>query len=185
MIHIYYSYIVNKEVVLPEPFFSKHKSVGCDSRRNEIVSTYLLLKQIKDVDLSTLKYDENGKPFIIDKNLSISHDEDIVAIAISDSNLGVDILNPNKNYDLVQKSLGIEDKLEFCKAWTIIESYMKYLGLGLKAGYKNIKVNLDNNSLLYKEEPQNVQFKNYQLDTHVLGLVSERIDNVIFDKVVL
>ena len=57
-IHIYYAEIVNKEAFLPEPFFSKYQSAGCDSRRNEIVSTYLLLKQIKNLDILSLKYHE-------------------------------------------------------------------------------------------------------------------------------
>ena len=105
-IHIYYANIVSKETALPEPFLSKYKNSGCASRKNEITSTYLLYKQI-GLDINSLHYDENGKPLLKDQWISISHDEEMVVIATSDKNLGVDILSEDKQYDLVQKSLGI------------------------------------------------------------------------------
>ena len=184
-IHIYYSYIVNKEAVLPEPFLSKYNNSGCTSRKNEITSSYLLLKQIPELDLSSLRYDENGKPFINDKFISISHDEEMVVVAVSDSNLGVDILSLDKQYDLVQKQLGINDKEEFIKTWTVIESFMKYLGLGLKAGYKNIKVDLANNTLSFKDKLMDTTFLNKKIGSHYLGVLSDKIDEVILDKIVL
>lgn len=184
-IHIYYAEIVDRNVFLPEPFFSKYENVGCDSRKNEITSTYLLLKQINNIDLSTLKYNENGKPFIKDKYISISHDENIVVVATSEHNLGVDAINILRDYDPIQRSLGIEDKLEFCKTWTIIESFMKYTGEGLKAGYKNIKVDLINKTLSYKGKKENIQFLTTQIESHVIGVVASQIDDIIFDKVVL
>lgn len=184
-IHIYYAEIVNQNVFLPEPFFSKYQNVGCDSRRNEITSTYLLLKQIKNIDLSSFRYNENGKPFIIDKYISISHDENMVIVAIGESNLGVDTIDILRDYEPIQKSLGITDKLEFCKTWTIIESYMKYTGEGLKAGYKNIKVDLNNKTLSYKEKKEKIQFYTNQIETHIIGVVASQIDNIIYDKIVL
>ena len=184
-IHIYYAEIVNQNVFLPEPFFSKYQNVGCDSRRNEITSTYLLLKQIKNIDLSSLRYNENGKPFIKDKYISISHDENMVIVAIGESNIGVDIIDVTKDYEPIQKSLGIKDKIEFCKTWTIIESYMKYLGVGLQAGYKNIKVDFKNKTLSYKGKKEELQFITTQIERHVVGVIASEIDEIIFDKVVL
>lgn len=184
-IHIYYANISNKKAVLPEPFLSKYNSSGCDSRRNEISSTYLLLSQIKGLDLSSLRYDENGKPFINGKCISISHDEDLVVAALSDENLGVDILSLDKQYDLLQKSFDIQDKEEFVKTWVVMESFMKYLGLGLKAGYKNIRIDLAGDTVFYKGELVDVEFITSKIDNHYLGLLAESIDEVIFDKIEL
>ena len=184
-IHIYYAEIVNKEAFLPEPFFSKYQSAGCDSRRNEIVSTYLLLKQIKNLDILSLKYHENGKPYINDKFLSISHDENLVVVAISEHNVGVDTIEITRDYDPIQRSLGIKDKIEFCKTWTIIESYMKYVSLGLQAGYKNIKVDLIKKTLSYKGKREEIQFANTQIESHIIGVVAREFDEIIFDKVSL
>ena len=183
-IHIYYSNIVSKETVLLEPFLSKFNNSGCASRKNEITSTYLLLTKI-GVDISSLHYDENGKPLLNNKWISISHDEDIVVVALSDENLGVDILSLEKQYDLIQKSLGIESKEDFIRTWVVIESLMKYLGLGLKAGYKNIKVDLEKDLVFYKDELMNVEFITKKIGSHYLGLLAESIDEVIFDNIEL
>ena len=183
-IHIYYANIVNKETALPEPFLSKYLNSGCASRKNEITSTYLLFKQI-GLDVNSLHYDENGKPLLNNQWISISHDEEMVVIATSDTNIGVDILSEDKQYDLVQKSLGIDSKEQFMKTWVVIESFMKYLGLGLKAGYKNIKVNIDGDTLLYKGELMNVEFITNKIGSHYLGVLSDSIDEVIFDKIEL
>ena len=183
-IHIYYANIVSKETVLPEPFLSKFKNSGCSSRKNEITSTYLLLKQI-GVDINSLHYDENGKPLLNNKWISISHDEDIVVVALSDENLGVDILSIDKQYDLLQKSFDIQDKEEFMKTWVVMESFMKYLGLGLKAGYKNIRIVLADGTVFYKGELVDVEFITSKIDNHYLGLLAESIDEVIFDKIEL
>ena len=184
-IHIYYAEIVHKSVFLPEPFFSKYQNAGCDSRRDEIVSTYLLLKQINNLDILSLKYHDNGKPYINDKFLSISHDENLVIAAISEHNVGVDTIEITRDYEPIQKSLGIKDKLEFCKTWTIIESYMKYIGLGLQAGYKNIKVDFKKKTLSYKGKKEEIQFTTTQFESHVIGVVAKEFDEIIFDKVTL
>ena len=71
------------------------------------------------------------------------------------------------------------------KTWTIIESYMKYVSLGLQAGYKNIKVDLIKKTLSYKGKREEIQFANTQIESHIIGVVAREFDEIIFDKVSL
>ena len=47
---------------------------------------------------------------------------------------------------------------------------MKYLGLGLKAGYKNIKVDLSNNTLSFKDKLMDVAFLNKKVVEEYFGI---------------
>lgn len=92
----------------------------------------------------------NGKP--IDKNgkfISISHSSTLVAVAIGDNEVGIDIeLIKPFNENLINKVFSLQEKEQyqkgdidfFFKIWVNKESYCKRLGTGLTCYPKDIEV---------------------------------------------
>ena len=77
--------------------------------------------------------DEKGKPFL-DNNeyISISHSKEYIVLAISSTNIGVDIQKKEYREKVVSLfSEKVNDAEQFTRLWTIKESYGKYLGIGL------------------------------------------------------
>lgn len=119
----------------------------------KILSKYLLYKIISyeleiDICKVNIEYGNKGKPFL--KNgkrcFSISYSKEIIVIATDIDDIGVDIeyIKPISEYrdmldffmdsekSLLLKSKG-KDRLEkFYELWTLKESYLKALGLGLE-----------------------------------------------------
>lgn len=94
-----------------------------------------------DIDNQKLSYNDYGKPIIQNIFFNISHSNNIVAIAISNSNIGIDIQVVNdKIYALssyIDKTL---DKYELTKRFSAVEAHYKKNGLGIKKS--NIKENV-------------------------------------------
>lgn len=143
------------------------------------VAAYALLaKALKDnqIDITDLTYnvDENGKPYFInsDINFSISHSQEYIAIAISNSKIGIDIQKISEVKESVINLIFNEDDLAFyssskdknscfTKIWTFKESYAKCIGKGLKTPFKSIFIN----------------YSNYTCDSFSLN--STKVDNYI------
>ena len=99
----------------------------------------LLHKAVKDVygfedDFKHLKKTENGKPISDKYFLSISHTEEVVAVALSNQNIGIDIEKSTSEKSLKflnaithekEKGFGAED---FFSLWAKKEAYFKYCG---------------------------------------------------------
>lgn len=92
-------------------------------------------------------FTENGKPYFINLpklHFSISHSKDTVAVAFSESNVGLDLekiqpakeklsrrfFTPNEAAAVLALD-GYDKDLLFCKIWTAKESYLKLTGDGL------------------------------------------------------
>ncbi len=128
----------------------------------EFLSKYAINKvfniPFKDMKIKTSKY---GKPFLCShKNIyfNISHSENIVVCVVSNRKVGIDvqkILNTNfqklekivkrkftqKERQMIEAEAN-ENKLEqFYKIWAAKESYIKYIGTGLKDFNKDINKN--------------------------------------------
>lgn len=109
-----------------------------------------ILKEEYNIDSFTIIKNEFGKPYLKDNQLyfSISHDIDTCAIAISSSEIGIDLeyLNYNERvinkyfYDaekeIVAKSNNL--KYDFTKIWVKKEAYLKMKGTGLNFGKENV-----------------------------------------------
>ncbi|MGN1295963.1 MAG: 4'-phosphopantetheinyl transferase family protein [Bacilli bacterium] len=105
----------------------------------------------------------NGKP--IDKNgkfISLSHSSNLVAIAISDIDVGIDIemIKPF-NENLFDKVFSYQEKEEYLKEqnkdfffqiWTKKEAYTKRIGTGLTCYPRDIDVNGMTSSLIISSE---------------------------------
>lgn len=74
------------------------KSFKSTSRQQEWLATRALLRQTP-YSMETICYHSNGKPFLTDSNrhISISHTKDLVAIAIAEQPIGIDIEAVNRN----------------------------------------------------------------------------------------
>ncbi len=104
-----------------------------------------------------LKYTD-GKPEICGAGFefNISHSGNWVVCAFCKDKIGVDIEKKNFNErilercfneeekNFIKKSHNCEDMIDnYTKSWTIKESYIKYLGKGLRYGMKNFIINYD------------------------------------------
>ncbi len=84
-----------------------------------------------------LKYTQKGKPYYDDNNhISISHTGDYIFVAFSNMPVGIDgellrKINPNFIYKVLAEN-ELEEKadfnIEFLKAWTLKEAYLKLIG---------------------------------------------------------
>lgn len=102
-----------------------------------------------DNHLLEVDFDKYGKPFLLSINpcsFSISHSKDYVVLALSDKLVGVDIewMGDREYISLAERFFAKEEMLflntlpyqeqkeTFYQLWTLKESYVKALGLGLR-----------------------------------------------------
>ncbi len=115
----------------------------------ELLKNVLNKYNIKDEIL----YNVYGKPYFKNTNLffSLSDSKEYSVCVISDSNIGVDIEHITYKPNLLKKICTEEElKLinnanDFTKIWVKKESYVKYLGIGLSYGLKNVDTLILNN----------------------------------------
>jgi len=108
---------------------SKHITSMCG-----FIYLYKIYKN-KGIDIKTcmLMKNEWGKPYINDLFFNISNTKHYIAIAISNSEIGIDfesldnLIKKEDIYKLIFKDSKKEDAL---KTWTNYESYFKFLGKG-------------------------------------------------------
>lgn len=108
-----------------------------------------ILKEDYNIDKYELIYNEYGKPFLKDNNLffNISHDNNLVVIAISDKNIGIDIEYLSYNRFVLKKCFNKKEQhkvsksnkeKEFTKIWVMKEAYVKMKGTGIISDLKDI-----------------------------------------------
>ncbi len=158
----------NRQDKINNYHFIKDKKLSCGA---ELLLNQMLLEE----NVTCPEYDEDyyHKPYIKNHEIqfNISHSEDIVACAISDKTVGIDIEYVDKDIDLdiaknyfydkeyenIIKSTNKAD--EFFKYWVLKESFMKYtsLGFNLKLDEFNIEINKDNISVKLKNRQKTLQ----------------------------
>lgn len=116
--------------------------------KSKISSVELLKKIYKreanaDFDTSKLYYNNYGKPQYNDEfYFNVSHSKNYICIAISKSNVGIDIEENRKIYRNFNKSFFAVDECiinnNILNNWVIKEAYSKLLGLGLNFDFKKI-----------------------------------------------
>ena len=117
------------------------KEISIDEKRKIHCLSYLLvdrfLKEYYSIENTQLVF-EDGKPMLLDgcKYFSISHSEDYIAIAFSDSNCGVDIEKIKlREFASIAERMGFEANTlgEFYEEWTKYEATYK-LGKNIEYG---------------------------------------------------
>jgi len=131
---------------LPSNFLDQvNKYKEEDQRRRSFFSWYLLYLKLveRKINVSNLKveFNENGKPLIEGINFNISHSYNLVAIAISSHEVGIDLeLVEEKDNERIAKKIMNEEEYQkylknkeyFYKVWTKKEAYLKRKGLSLE-----------------------------------------------------
>ena len=96
-----------------------------------------ILKENYNIDKYELIYNEYGKPFLKDNKLffNISHDNNLMVIAISDKNIGIDIEYLTYNRFVLKKCFNekeqhkvnnkVNKEKEFTKCREAVEKFMK------------------------------------------------------------
>lgn len=107
---------------------------------------------------------KNGKPYLQDESLffSVSHTKDLLFIAVSDKNIGIDVENIYREVDYLpilkkftkKEQQAILTKHDFLRVWTIKESVIKWLGGSIAFDLR--KIHYENEKVFYNEIPLNV-----------------------------
>lgn len=117
------------------------KDISVDEKRKIHCLSYLLvdrfLKEYYGIENTKLVFDD-GKPMLLDggKHFSISHSGDLIALAFSDSNCGVDIEKVQlREFVSISERMGFEANTlgEFYEEWTKYEAMYK-LGKNVEYG---------------------------------------------------
>lgn len=162
------------KIILPNYLMKKYNNLTRSNDKKTLkISYYLKKKLAKDLNLCAYKiqYTIYKKPFLKtnDKiiNFNISHHDDIVVLYYNNNeNVGIDILNINKDlhyyhseYFTEEENNAINNKYIFYDIWLMKESYSKYIGKGLHNNLKNINFLSCLKSKIYKDIK--FEFRNY------------------------
>jgi phosphopantetheinyl transferase len=114
--------------------FSNTSHLHSEKRKKEFICSRLLLKEYNS-DLQ-ISYTENGSPILSNEEfISISHSANLIVIAVSKKNIGVDIQEisekPKKLFSKFGNSHHTDLSKEKCTlVWSIKESVFKYHKIG-------------------------------------------------------
>ena len=152
----------NSEYAIPFAILERLKTVSADRRRMEIeAGGYLLGKALReeyglsdnDVRKLNVAYKEHGKPYLPDYPsicYNISHSEDLVVLATSDEEIGVDVLYRSRKVvdNLASRILfpgnNIEAAMPLVEVFSIKEAYVKLTGCGIGFGFDKIRLDTEN-----------------------------------------
>ena len=94
----------------------------------------IVLKELKlDIDKLNLTYNEYGKPLFDEFCFNISHSQNVIAIAISSKDIGIDIqcLDVNDTFLLAKKMNMENNPKEVIERFSKIEAHGKKIGKGI------------------------------------------------------
>ena len=136
---------------------------------------------------------ENGKPYLqtLDNTslfFSISHTRELLFIAFSDKNIGIDTekLTRDINYQAIIKKFTTEEqnqiqtKNDFLHYWTAKESTVKWLGETLATDLKHLT--FSNGHMHHKKLPLPIFLNFQQIDEHLVCICSEYNNDWEFEK---
>jgi len=111
--------------------------LGCEKRKAEFFFTRILWQHFDAYQ--RIGYNENGKPFLSNGHLSISHSKNIVAISYGKhKSVGVDVEHFNPKIKRIQrkfvsekeaKQLNIDNDQVLTTIWSIKEAIYKMMGI--------------------------------------------------------
>ena len=117
----------------------------------------IIIHQDLNIENNDISFDTNiyGKPFLRNNqsfHFNVSHSQNMIAVAISNKPVGVDIeQTQNVNLEIARRFFN-ESEIEYIKTssqatnrrfieiWTKKEAYLKYLGVGLNKSLKSFNV---------------------------------------------
>lgn len=177
------SYLTNEEISLLSSILNEKK-------RYETFFSHSLLKySLSEMGEKkyVLDFSTQTKPKIYNSTytFNISHSNSVGAVAISNDEVGLDIeinreLDKNSLILLCNKvNIPITNSLDFLNCWTIKESYLKLLGIGLVYDLSNIIIDYDSLTVSYKNYPV-ANYRSFIYDNIVFSISSfTKIDYIL------
>lgn len=152
-----------------------------DAVRTLLADVMLRIILIEKFGLSNIDIvfcnNEYGKPFLKDKSIffSISHSCQWVSVAVDRKNLGIDIekirdvnLNVAKRFfspDEFEDMMKTSDKIDyFFTLWTLKESYVKALGMGLHVPLNSFTIKIGDEIKLLSDKDNKYHFRQFCVD---------------------
>ena len=158
-------YIVDIREELPEeeniaqeiaPFYKeKYYSIKARQKaRQELYTGYLLRKYLGVKEEGDLSFGEDGKPYLTNGScfFNVSHCKDMVALAIADKEVGVDLERIRPYHRGTAQKVFLEEEVgyleslekgerdkEFIKLWTCCEAALKVGGTGFHNSWEEIR----------------------------------------------
>ena len=166
---IWYYIFMNKIYILP---------INTDAY--EFIKEKACKKHNIDINTLEIKRNEHGKPYfknLPDFHFNISHSTDILAVAISDGKVGIDIeklrtpdLRIAKRFCEDEQAYVTETdpKNRFFEVWTKKEAYLKYKGTGISGG-------LNSFSIFNTEIP----LKTFKISDYIMSVCSKNCFEII------
>lgn len=130
---------------------------------SELLMNYCFYDRFGKKNSFNVSYGMYGKPYIKDEPnfyYNSSHSGDWVVGAYSDKNIGIDVEKIQSNGLCVMQGVCSDDEMawicgediekdrRFIQVWTIKESYVKYLGMGLHKDMKSFSVDLSKGRII-------------------------------------
>lgn len=176
--------------LLPESRKNKVDYFRFDKDKKLSAGAYLLLeKMLEEDDISNFEFKmgKYDKPYILNHeniHFNLSHSGKLVACAISDREVGLDveIIDPtidlniaknffyNSEYENIMESENPSD--EFFSYWVLKESYMKYTGLGFNLDLDSFEIIIDDDINL-KDDVDDIKFSLFDIDQYKLAVASK------------
>lgn len=180
--------------------FEIDKKLSCAA---QLLSNHMLKEE--GIENPKYQHDYYKKPYIKNYNMdfNVSHSKEMVACAISDKTVGIDIEYIDKDIDLniakhyfynseYTNILKSNNKAkEFFKYWVLKESFMKYTSLGFNLNLDEFNININNKEIyvtltnrkktlsqIRKNRDRiisldNLSHKLYELDEYMLAVTSQ------------
>lgn len=130
-----------------------------NQRKRSFFGWYLLYCLLRDRGIETskmkIKHNNYGKPIIENFNFNITHSHNLVAVAISSNEVGIDVeYLDNRDQSKIAKTIMsdeeylkyLDDNQLFYIIWTQKEAYLKWKGTGIQLSAlkdKKIKIEAD------------------------------------------
>ncbi len=176
--------------LLPESRKCKVDNFRFDKDKKLSAGAYLLLdKMLEEENITepSFKTHKYGKAYISNyKNIhfNLSHSGKIVACAISDREVGIDVelIDPtidlniaryyffNSEYENIIKSKSPSD--EFFNYWVLKESYMKFTGLGFNLNLNSFEI-IINDEIKLKNDKNHLKFSLFDIENYKLAVCSK------------
>lgn len=175
-----------------------------DAARNSLAVELLLIRSVLMADPKTtlpleIEANENGKPFLADRNysFSLSHSGHFAACALGDFELGLDIQTRVSCRENLVKRFFAPDEQDmvfsakdadeaFSRLWCRKESFLKAIGLGLRLELDSFNLTGDRPVIRYRDI--DYAFREFRNDELYFCLCAPRErmpETVSFEKQVL
>ncbi len=159
---------------LPEDRRAKIDKMRFDEDKRLSLGAWLLfIRALHDVGVVTqspqLSYGQEGKPFLLDYPdifFNLSHSGNTVLCAISDSEVGCDVQKTSdidlrlakrffcpEEYDMIMGFSTLNERRDmFFRLWTLKESFIKAVGLGLQLPFHAFAISFIDDDIHVKQQ---------------------------------